>query len=577
MPSQIRINRTQILAILILVIMAIFVVRLFYMQVLRHDYYQLQANSEQIKSLVLPAVRGEIYALDGKEPVKIALNETVYTVWADPQSVEEADRTKLIETIKRIAGGEIVSNPSERLAKTETRYQILARKITSKQAQLIKNEKIYGVGFERGERRVYPEGQLASQVLGFVNNDGLGQYGVEGKLNQQLNGKDGLLKTVKDFRDVPLTIGRDNVNIPAEDGRNVVLTIDRNIQNHAEQALAKGIKEVGAEYGSMLVMQPSSGKVLAMANVPTYDPSNYGKVDLELLNNRIVSRPYEPASVIKTLTMSTGIDKGVMNPNSTYINTDKKTIGDFTINNASKGQTGEVTMQRVLNWSLNTGTVTMAEWLGDGSINNKAREAMYEYFHDRFKLGEASGIELSGEAKGTVIAPTEQEGNAIRYANMTFGQGLDVTPLQVSAAFNAVVNGGKYCPPTIIAGDIKDSKFKAASPKTCSQAIQPQTSATMRDMTQKARAAFYGSNDRKGYQIGGKTGTAQTIENGKYVFSTTEGTYIGYGASPEKMPAYTILVTYYRKGREIGGEKAAPTFTDMSNWMIDYLKLEPKR
>ena len=568
-------SRTRILAAIIVLMMAIFAVRLFQLQVLEHNTYARLANNEQMRQWVKPASRGEIFVMDGDKPMKLVHNETVYTLWADPQVIKDANEVAAL--VGKLDDEKLVDNVSERLAKTETRYQILARNVTSREARDIKDANLYGVGFTPSERRFYPEGSLASQVLGFVNLDGEGQYGVESQLDKELKGTDGLLKTIADVRNVPLTIGDSNVDIPAIDGKDVVLTIDRNIQRQAEKLTAEGAKKIGAEYGSMLVMDPRSGKVLAMANVPTYDPGDLNAVkDIEYLNNRIISRPYEPASVIKTVAMATGVDAGVMTPNTTYTNTDRVVIDGWQIQNASKGQTGEIDMQRVLNWSLNTGTVEMAKWLGGGNINRQARDTMYSYYHDKFRFGEYSGIELAGEAKGTLVSPQEVEGNAIRYANMTFGQGMNVTPLQVGAAFSAVINGGKYCQPTVVAGEMKNSQFVARESGKCDQVIKASTSATMREMIHEARQAFYGSSDRKGYQIGGKTGTAQAAEDGKYVFSTTEGTYIGFGATPGEEPAYVILVTFSKQGKKIDGQMTIPTFTDMSNWMIEYLKLTPK-
>lgn len=571
-----RSNRTYLLAALTLIVMVIFIARLFYLQVIRYDHYTTLAQSEQTRKYILPAVRGEIFVLDGDTPTKLALNETIYTVWADPEVVE--DPAAVQAAVQEVAGDRTVDNIGSLLKKTDTRYQIIARGLTSKEATKLKEQKLYGVGFERGERRVYPEGELASQVLGFVNADGLGQYGIEGKLDGQLRGKDGLLKTVADIRDVPLTVGSDNINIPAQDGDDVVLTIDRNVQAKAEEVLKKGVKNLGAEYGSILVMDPRTGQVKAMANVPTYNPNQLNKIrDYEQLDNRIISRPYEPASVIKTLTMATGVDKNVMTPSSTYTNTDSTIIGGEKIENFTKGQTGEVTMQRALNWSLNTGSVKVAEWLGGGELNQTARNTMYEYFHDKFRLGEKTGIELSGEQQGTVIPPTTREGNAIRYANMTFGQGLAVTPLQVATAFSSVINGGNYCEPTVVAGVIENSQLLQSEEKQCQQVIRASTSETVRTMVYDARQAFYGDGDTDGFMVGGKTGTAEVAIDGRYDKNSSEGTYIGFGAEKGDTPRYVILVTFSKQGKKIGGQEAIPSFTEMSNWMIEYLKMTPER
>lgn len=570
-------SRADTLVLLTLFIMAVFVARLFYLQVIRHSHYTELARSEQMKQLVIPARRGEIYALDQDKPVKLVLNQVVYTVFADPKIVEEPE--KIIETIERVAGGNARPDLSGLLGQKESRYQILATNVTRRQAELIKEEGLRGVGFQEGSRRVYPEGQLAAQVLGFVDTDGQGQYGIEGGMNDRLKGEDGLLQSVTDIRNVPLTIGDKNINKPAKHGDNLVLTIDRSVQSYAEQALQRGLERTGAERGSVLVMDPQTGAVMAMANLPTYDPSQYGKTsDISLFNNPIISVPYEPGSNIKMLTMVAGIDRGVVDPNSTYNNTDYIQVEDRTITNATKGQTGTITMQHALNYSLNTGFVTVVRRLGDGNtITLEARKTLYEYFHDRFGLGKLTGVELSGEVPGIVVPPDDPNGAAVRYSNMSFGQGMDVTTLQVAAAFSSVINGGNYYQPTVIAGTVdEDGSFIKAPEKEVKRGVvSPASSDTIRNMVVSARQAFHAGSDKPGYQIGGKTGTSQAIKNGEYVFSETVGSYLGFGG--DEVPRYVIMVQVSGDNMPLeGGKHAMPIFTDISNWMIDYLQLQPR-
>lgn len=572
-------RRTKVLAAIVLVLMAIFVVRLFYLQIIKHDYYTSQADSEQMKQFTLYAQRGEIYSMDGDTPVKLVMNETVYTVWADPTVV--TDKDAIVSTLNKIAGGNVRDNFAQYLDKRNTRYQVLATKVSRKQAELIKKENLAGIGFDAVSQRVYPEGQLASQVLGFVNSEGKGKYGFEQANDDALKGTNGLLKTVTDVRSIPLTIGKKNVNQPAQNGKNMVLTIDRNIQAKVEKALQDGADRTGATNVSAVVMDPRNGKVLAMANLPTYDPSNMSNIsDVAVFNNNTISNPYEPGSDIKTFTVATGIDKGAITPQSTYNNTDSIKVDDITIGNASKGQTGTITMQHALNWSLNTGMVTVAQRLGNGTyITRQARDTMYDYFYNRFRLGRLTGIELANEAEGDVVSPTEVQGNAVRYSNMAFGQGMDATMIQVAAGFSAMINGGTYYSPTVIAGLIDDDgNFTAAAKKqTYTGVIKESSSATVREMVHQARTAFYSKQDRSGYYIGGKTGTSQTIENGKYIYSQTIGTYLGFGGEIGEIPSYVIMVEVSGKGLAMeGGRDALPIFTDISNSMIDYLKLEPK-
>lgn len=328
-------------------------------------------------------------------------------------------------------------------------------------------------------------------------------------------------------------------------------------------------------------MNPNNGQVLAMANYPTYDPAQFSKVeDAALFNNAVISAPYEPASVIKTFTLATGIDKGVITPQSTYVNTDSIKVYDVTIRNTFLGLTGVTTMQDVLNNSLNTGTVTVAQRLGDGAnINRQSRDTLYDYFYNRFGLGHGTGIELANESAGLVISPEQQEGNAVRYSNMTFGQGLDVTMIQVAAGFSSVVNGGHYYQPTVVAGTLEDDNLsiKAQAPALKRQTVSSSTSATMRTMLHDARqsVSYMRDADKKGYTIGGKTGTAETLKNGSYVKTETVGTYLGYGG--KDAPEYVIMVQVAAPNRNLeGGLHASPIFTDISNWMIEYRSIPPK-
>jgi cell division protein FtsI/penicillin-binding protein 2 len=575
-------SRARTLAILTLVIMAIFIVRLFYLQIIRHDYYVAQANNEQLKQLIIPAKRGEIYAMDDGTPVPLVLNQVVYTAFADPKIVDEPQ--KMIDLVRRVAGGNARPNLDGLLGQKNSRYQVLATKVTRQQAEMMKKENLKGLGFQEESQRVYPEGKLAAQVLGFVNNEGKGQYGLEDAMNAQLTGKDGLLQSVTDISNVPLTIGNKNINIPPKNGENVVMTLDRNVQAYTEKALADGLKKSGATNGSVLVMDPQTGKVLSMANLPTYNPGEYNKVqNASAFNNETISAPYEPGSDIKTITMTTGVDKGAVGPESTYNNTDFIKVDDATITNATKGQTGNITFQHALNYSLNTGFVTVAERLGDGNnITLAARNTMYDYFYNKLRLGQSTGIELANEQAGTIIPPSDPQGNAVRYSNMAFGQGLDVTMLQVSAAFSAVINGGTYHTPSIIAGTMNDDgdAFAPASPKlSVPNVIKTSTSETMRKMIHDARSAFYAGKDKPGYYIGGKTGTSQTIEKGHYVDNQTVGTYLGFGgeSSAAGGPKYVIMVQVSGKNMNLqGGRDAMPIFTDISNWLLSYMKLQPK-
>lgn len=572
-------SRSRILAALLFTMVAIFAVRLFYIQVIQHSYYVGLADHEQLKKERIPASRGLIYLKNGDQIRPLVMNETVYTVFADPQVIK--DKEKIIEVMRQVAGGNLRKDFDKLLDKTDTRYQIIAYKVTRLQADKIKEAGLYGIGFQAVSQRVHPEGGLAAQVLGFVDTEGEGKYGIEDYLNDDLKGVDGRLETVTDVSDVPLTIGDKNIREPAQDGDNVVLSIDRNIQFYVEDALARGLEKTGATNGSVLVMNPKNGKVMAMANLPTYNPAEYSKVqDVSLFNNHAISEPYEPGSDIKTLTLAAGIDKGVVKPTDTFYNTDSIKIGGWTIGNATKGVTGDITYQTALQWSLNTGFVSIAQRLGDGqNINRTARDTLYYYFHDKFRLGQLTGIELSGEAKGILISPDQHEGNAIRYATMSFGQGMSSTMVQVTAGFASMINGGSYYKPTIIDGYLENGQFKPVNVAEPLEkgVVKQSTSDQVRSMMEQAREASFTNIDKPGYNIGGKTGTSQvpTEDGSGYKSNESIGTYLGYGGTD--MPEYVIMVSVSGQNREFQGARdAMPIFTDISNWMIDYLRIQPR-
>jgi cell division protein FtsI/penicillin-binding protein 2 len=576
-------NRTRIIIGLIVVFGLIFVVRLFQLQVLQHDYYQKQAILEHTTKFTIPASRGLIYAHDGTDKfAPLVLNEPVYTVYADPTYVK--DTGKVADVMRRVAGGNLTSGFEDRLKNDQLRYTVLARQVSKTQADLIKKEDLDGVGFQQETKRVYPEDSLASQTLGFVNGEGDGQYGVEQALNNELSGKDGLLNAVTDVHGIPLSVGSESVNTPAENGKNLVLTIDRNIQAKTEQILKSGLDKAKATKGSMMVMDPNNGRILAIANWPTYNPNDFKNVeDYTVFSNKAVSDPYEPGSVIKALTMGVGLNEGRIQPNTTYNNTTTLKIDDATIRNVLTSPTGSVTMTQVLAYSFNTGVVQVLKWLGGGDeINQQGKEVLYKYFTDNFMFGKKTGIKLAGEVGGEIISPDDPQGGNVRYANMSFGQGMSASMVQVLAAFGASINGGTYYEPKIVDGYLgTDLKTFIQEPSKIRRTgvLSADSSAKLRQMLKDARHGSSVANGEKaGYTIGGKTGTAQVYDpkTGNYSESETIGSYLGFGGQDK--PQYVIMVRVddARNGGFSGSAAAAPIFTELSNWMLDYLQIQPK-
>ena len=570
-------KRAKFLRIGLIIAVTVILARLFVIQIIEHDSWVARAEEEHIVQSKIKATRGEIYMMDGDEPSIAVMNETVWTVVVDPMV---ADEKKVSETIDAVAKDKKVAEWKDVFADKTRRYYVVAKGVKRDAVQKIKEAELAGVWYSKNNARVYAEGQMASSLLGFVNTDGEGQYGVEGALDEELAGEDGVLKTVTDVNNVALSIGNDNVRVPAKNGKNVVLSIDKNVQYQLEKVLRNGIERSGTTHAAGIVMDPNNGEVWAMANLPTYDATNYAEVeDASVFVNVPLESAYEPGSMCKTFSFAAAIDQGKMTPETTYNNAGYLIIDNWTISNAYKGQLGTITMQTGLNYSLNTSSMTALMLLGGDSsrITQRGKELLYEYYHDRFGLGQYTGIELF-ESPGYVTKPDDEDAYNSRYANMTFGQGLNVTMMQIAAAFSSVINGGDYYKPTIVAGEVTESgEFKYQdSPEPVRQVISKETSATMREMLYGVRVGNrLRGEDRAGYYIGGKTGTSQGIKDGAYTFDETIGNYVGFGGAEGELPEYVIMVKIWGEGLKMEGEKdAMPIFNEMNDYMINYLKIK---
>ena len=575
-------KRTDLIRVLLALCFILIVARMYDLQIISHQKYVDLAMSQQTMQNTIFAKRGEIYMMDGNNTTPVVMNEKVYTISVDPFLLRSEGGQGLKEDeakIDQLVQGYAVNTWDKVFANEASRYAVIAKNVPYERAKQIKEAKITGVYAQGSTKRVYPEGDLAAQVLGFVNADGKGQYGIEGSLNKELTGVNGILKTVKDVNNIPLTIGKNNVRVPAQDGKNVVLSIDRNIQKKTEDAIKVTIEKFQVTNASAVVMNPRNGQILAMAGTPTYNPAEYAKVtDARAFQTDVTMSAFNPASVCKTFALAAAVDSGVMTPETTYNNTDLVTIDGWPIQNAIKGHTGNISMQEVLTYSLNTGSIQALRLLGgsETEITYQGKEKLYDYYYNRFGLGKYTGIELA-ESKGTVIPPTDIDGTNARYANMTFGQSLDLTMIQVATAFSAVVNGGDYYTPTLVAGEIKNGEFvRDVLKERDHQAIESSTSETMRKMLHTARLVFPNVKYYdEGVYVGGKTGTAQVVKNGKYTFDETIATYIGYGARSETdYPEYVIMTKVWEDNRRLdGGMNAKPIFDEISQFMVNYLKM----
>ena len=575
-------NRTKFLKIVLGVSVVVILFQLFLIQIIQHDSWVKRAEDEHTVQNTIKAKRGEIYMMDGETPTLAVMNETVWTLVIDPMLAdEEATEKALAPLIKNTKVAEF----KDAFSNKTRRYYVLARRIkrddATKIRDAVKEGALSGIYLKEENARVYPEGQLASSLLGFVNVEGEGQYGVEGALNKELSGENGVLKTITDVNNVALSIGDDNVRVPAKDGKNMVLSIDRNIQYKMEQFLKEQMQSSGAEHAAGLVMNPRNGEVWALANLPTYDATNYAEIeDASVFINEPLEAAYEPGSMCKTFSFSAAVDQGKMTPQTTYTNNGYLMVDEWKIENAYKGMLGTITMQTGLDYSLNTSSMTALMLIGGNpnQITQEGKNKLYEYYHDKFGFGEYTGIELF-ESPGVITEPDAVDAYNSRYANMTFGQGMQITMMQLAAAFSSVINGGDFYRPTIVAGEVtKNGEFNYGEfPEAVRKTVSAETSDTMRQMLYGTRSyKRTNGTDKAGYYIGGKTGTSQGIKDGAYTFDETIGNYIGFGGAEGELPEYVIMVKIWGEGKKMEGEKdAMPIFDKMNQYMIDYLQIKP--
>lgn len=570
----------------LLLVVAIFIARLFYLQIVRHDYYHDRALADQQKEYKIDAPRGIISAHDGASTVPVVLDKTLYTLYADP-SFAAKDAARDAQKLAAITHGSTVSY--EKLIKTpKSRYVILAKRLSKDQNDAVKALKLPGIGTQAQNYRDYPQGSLASQLLGFVNEDGKGTYGVEQALNAQLAGTPGELKAITDASGVPLAASPGNIQIDPKPGDNVVLTVDVAMQKQLETILKNGLDRADSKSGSALIMDPNSGAILAMANFPTYDPSQYYKVsDASVFNNAAVSAPLEVGSIMKTLTASAALDQGVINANTTYNDPSRWPLDGHEITNIEEdGGPGTHSIEDILNLSINTGATWMLMQMGGqtGVVNKAARDRWHDYMTNHFQLGKKTGIEQGYEAAGYIPDPDKGYALQLTYANTSFGQAMTATPLQMGAALSAIINGGTYYQPHLVDKLVKaDGTTVAKKPKAVdSHVVSPQVSKDMQSLMEGVVVGHLNSGFSylrfpDNYIVGGKTGTAQIADpNGGYYADRFNGTYIGFVGGDK--PQYVIVTRVNDPG--IGGYAgsmaAQPMFSDLAHMLINNFNVTPK-
>lgn len=562
-------HRLYLFASGIIILFLVIVGRLFQLQVIGHETYLAEAASTQEFLVKLPPERGEIFIQDRttKKLFPAALNKDTYTLYIEPNRV--IDKEKTVKDLAELTGLE-QKRISEKI-KPRDPYEVIVRGLEEGAVQKILGRKITGIGFEREPRRFYPDNEVMSHITGFLGQDekGLsGRYGLEGFWNVELSGKGGFVRGEKDAFGRLIAAGRAK-RMPPQDGTNLILTIDRTVQFFACEKLAEFVKKFSAQGGTVVIMDPKTGALLALCSVPNFNPNRYGEVkDAGVYVNSAIFTPYEPGSVFKPITMAAGLDSLKVDPSSTYEDKGVVKIGSHEIKNSDEKANGLQTMAQVLEKSLNTGAVYVVRLLG--------RELFRKYVTD-FGFGSLTGIELDTEVYGD-ISNLSRRGE-IYSATASFGQGLAVTPIQLASAFGAIANSGKLMKSYIVAEIRKsDGTVIKTEPKFVRQVISERAATVVGSMM---TAVVENGHGRRagvpGYFVAGKTGTAQIPHpGGGYYKDETIGSFVGF--APTTNPRFVMLVKVVRpQGVKWAESTAAPLFGEIAKLLLNYLEVLPER
>lgn len=531
--------------------------RLVFIQTIAGPEYAAAAAEQRTREIVLSPERGFILDREGEV---LAESMDARTIYAVPSAI--TDKQGVANAIAATLGGDPAAY-LEKLSR-DTNFVYIARKADVARAESLRELGISGLGFLEDSRRVYPSNELACQVLGFVGVDDSGLSGLELHYDERLAGTPGRLIGERDTKGRPIPGGA-TFEEDAIDGEDIVLTIDKDIQYQAQVALAEAVSHWGAKAGSVIVMDPRNGEILAMASVPQFNPNDFGSYDADSYRNRPIADTYEPGSTIKSLTAAAVIESGLFAPTSMFDLPPTIQVGGRTIHEAHDRPTMQWSLTEIVTNSSNVGSVKLGMALG--------QQGLYDYF-SRFGLTEKTGVDYPGEVKGWL--PPVEKWSPSSIATIPFGQGVSMSPLQLARALSAIANDGLLVTPHFLRQLPESPEDEPSWPTEA--AISAETAGAMRlVLTDVVNEGTGSAAAVAGYQVAGKTGTAQKARTdgkpgyaqGKYVASFS-------GFLPAENPRVLIIVNIDEPSNSIyGGTVAAPTFSRIAQFSVEHLKIPP--
>ncbi|TMF62897.1 MAG: penicillin-binding protein 2 [Chloroflexi bacterium] len=560
--------RGRILTLMALVLSAYLVLlgRLVYWQVWRHGDMAQLAAAYHDDTITLPAVRGNILDRNGS---LLVTNTPVFSIFASPDLISATERQDIaarLAPVLQLTPGEI----QVKLATTR-KFVYLARRVPAAVAQQLDGLRLPGIGKIAETQRVYVDGgvagsSMAANLLGFANDAGKGNYGVEGYYDKVLGGQPGFEATVRDLANRPIVLSDRQRRDPV-DGATLQLSLDSTIQVVAERALADGVQKYQAESGSLIIMEPQTGRIVAWADVPSYNANEFATTPTASFIDPIVSNLYEPGSVMKVVTLSGALDTHAITPDTRFNETGVAVVGGVAIRNWDNKAHGNVTMTQVLQNSLNVGAVKAEQLEGSGNF--------YQYLK-RFGIGSPTGVDLAAETSEPLRDLAKWK--PVELATASFGQGVDVTAIQMLAAVNVAATGGNLVWPHVVDQVIDSNGTRhPVRPRVIRQVVSAKTAQQMQQMmvgVVEHGSGFAARIDGFKNRIAGKTGTASIPENGKYLPDQTIGSFVGF--LPADHPQFIMLVVT-RKPQVLfeGAYVAAPIWKTVASALITQWQIAP--
>ena len=546
-------RRIRLLLVLFVLVFGVTLGRAVWLQGVRAAALSKLAENQHREVVTIPAGRGTIYDRTG---VQLAIGEQMTTIYADPRQVTNAPA---IAVAAHKLFGVDPNTLYPQLVDKNRQFVYVQRFADPKQAAAFLKHSFNGIGSYPEEKRIYPQGSVAAQVIGYAGTDNQGLGGLEVQYNKTLAGRPGKQTVVRD----PFGRAIDVIGGTSEhDGQAIVTTLDHVIQSNAEAVLRETVAKWHASSAEAVILDPRTGDVLALAQAPGYNANEANRVTFDVQRNRSVTDMYEPGSVFKLVTIAGALSEGIVTPSTSFRLPYSIHVADRIVHDAEYRPTETMSVARILSHSSNVGAVTIAERLGAPRIMDWIK---------RFGFGQKTGIDFPGESPGAVLPLDEWSGSTI--GNVPIGQGVDVTPIQVAAAYAAVANNGVWIQPHLV----ERIGERTVAPPERRRVVSPRINRELKAMLTGVvdeHGATGTAAAIPGYTVAGKTGTAQVPGPHGY----TTGQYVAsfVGMVPVAKPRLLVLVVVNEPHNNIfGGAVAAPAFEQIAKFDLQYLAVPP--